>query len=204
MTKPRLHLSAYQQDALAELARAAAAVHWRLFGQQEEPTKAQQQAFVDAVLRFEQINWGELYDKLHRTGANAESIPAPPLPSVPELQPLPYSRGRYLTATCVAGGLELRLTAEGWEEVASREKKSTPDHILFYALFEDFLGNGWSSLDAAQIGALTSCQIILSPDATFDDEGNIATLDVIYWHERYQVEDAIEALKRGKLFLIRQ
>ena len=68
-----LRLSAYQQDALAELAThcAAIAYHWREHNRQ--PTEEQLERFTDTIDRFDRINWGDLYDRLHRTGANARA-----------------------------------------------------------------------------------------------------------------------------------
>lgn len=68
-----LTLSAYQQDALAELAThcAAIAYHWRQHNRQ--PTEDQLERFTDTIDRFDRINWGDLYDRLHRTGANSRA-----------------------------------------------------------------------------------------------------------------------------------
>lgn len=66
-----LNLTAYEQSALAELSCCAAGVAWQLFGKNEEATERQLQEFADVVMRFDKINWGTLYDKLHRSGANS-------------------------------------------------------------------------------------------------------------------------------------
>lgn len=74
-----LKLSAYQQDALAELASVISRVKRRM-EQAPQYTSPESQAareqmtsddIEQTIERFERINWGELYDKLHRTGANS-------------------------------------------------------------------------------------------------------------------------------------
>lgn len=97
--------------------------------------------------------------------------------------------GRYLTLKPEGNGLVVTLTEEGREELADR--KVEPDFATFFNLFEDFAGNGWSTPSAEELGALTSCEIIIA----WDDE--------VYWHERYQIEDAIEELLNGRLFLLK-
>jgi len=66
-----LKLSSYEQSALAELSVAASSVHWTYFGKGEEATQKQLEQFAEVVLRFDKINWGTMYDKLHRSGANS-------------------------------------------------------------------------------------------------------------------------------------
>lgn len=111
-------------------------------------------------------------------------------------------KGKYLILEVVPSGLNITLNPDGIEEL--QDRKDETDSQTFFTLFEDFTANGWMSLGAEQIGALTSSEIIISPDAETDDHGNLVSTDTtIYWHERYQVEDAIEALLAGRLFLLK-
>ncbi len=107
--------------------------------------------------------------------------------------------GRYLTLTPKPGGMDVSLTLAGVEELADNWEK--PDFSAFAVLFEDFAANGWTMLSPEDIGALTSCQIIISWDVEMDSHGFIYHVGDTYWHERYQVEDAIEQLLAGELFL---
>ncbi len=103
-------------------------------------------------------------------------------------------------------GLTLKLTSNGrteLEEILDAHPE-WPDHLVFGELFEHELTNGWAWLSAEQVGGLTSCQIIISPDAEFDDQGELCHANTVYWHERYQVESASEVLREtGQLFLLR-
>lgn len=66
-----LNLSQYEQDALAELSIVAASVKWQIFGTKQNVSQKTLDEFVDVVMRFDRINWGTMYDKLHRSGANS-------------------------------------------------------------------------------------------------------------------------------------
>lgn len=107
--------------------------------------------------------------------------------------------GRYLELEFAKGGLTVRLTEEGRNELADirASKPRATDDELFAELFEDFAANGWQLIDPSTIG-LTGCRIGISPD-TGNDPDNVET---VYWHERYAVEDAIEQLAAGELFLM--
>lgn len=113
--------------------------------------------------------------------------------------------GRYLELEPRANGLIVRLTDEGREAVADFDQDSDEraiDYRLFADLFEDFRCNSdWEMLGPEQIGALTDCQIILSPEVVYDDDGDVVECETVYWHERYAIEDAIAALQAGELFL---
>lgn len=112
-------------------------------------------------------------------------------------------RGRYLNLEEVKGGLKVTLTPEGYEELEGQDWENQDTDILFTDLFEDYWTNGWTMLQPEQIGALTSCGLITSPDVEMDDDGEVVSADTVYWHERYQVEDPIAELlsKKGYLFL---
>lgn len=99
------------------------------------------------------------------------------------------------------GDLKVTLTEEGREELAAWGDDYRPwDAIL--ALLEHHLCNGWENLAPETIGALTDCELILTDDIEWDDEReNIVHLGRAYWHEAYQVEDPVEALRAGGLVL---
>ncbi len=63
-------------------------------------------------------------------------------------------------------------------------------------LLEDYLCNGWSLVPAEAIGALTGCELILGQGAHVNDAGDyeVDPSSVLYWHERYQIESALECL----------
>jgi hypothetical protein len=107
--------------------------------------------------------------------------------------------GAYVTFEETPKGLIVELTPEGREELAEREPGI--DHHVFVDLIEDFLGNGWTLIRPEEIGALTACEVILSPDAEHDDHGNLVACETVFWHANYQVEDLIEALLEGPVTL---
>lgn len=67
-----LKLSAYEQSAVAELCSVMKSAHWQLFGI-KQPLVSEKIAddVYDVLLKFENVKWDVLYDKFHRTGANA-------------------------------------------------------------------------------------------------------------------------------------
>jgi hypothetical protein len=110
---------------------------------------------------------------------------------------------RYVNLHITEYGMTVTLNDEGRAELTYNEEQHPEwnDDTHFLELISDMLGNGWMALRPEQIGALTSCEIILSPDASLDEEGNLEFANEIYWHENYQVELATEKLKATGLFL---
>lgn len=102
---------------------------------------------------------------------------------------------RNVTVEFCNNGIRLRLTDEGREELASMRENSLPTYLNIDSwvidLTEDMWTNGWGTFDPSQHG-LTSATIgLISPEG------------VCYWHERYAVENAVEALESSKgLFLL--
>ena len=107
---------------------------------------------------------------------------------------------RYLTLEKRPDGAILRLEPEALEEIRWYKDSWSSFH-LFIHLFEDFTANGWYMLTPEDIGALTGCDIIVSDDVTMDDRGIVTHLGDTYWHANYQVQNPIEALLEGELFL---
>lgn len=105
--------------------------------------------------------------------------------------------GRYLTGTVTDRGLRITPTAEGREE-AQDAVESSRTHPRFWDMFEDWIGNGWMWIPPESIGALTDAPII-SPNAYMTDDGEIVFdgEPVLYWHERYQVEDPVAEWANG-------
>ena len=74
----KLSFTQYEQDALAALSQVASRLAY-LRADIKTPNieyrvaiNAQLEKFTDVIDRFDHINWGDMYDKLHRTGANVE------------------------------------------------------------------------------------------------------------------------------------
>lgn len=102
--------------------------------------------------------------------------------------------GQYLTLekidTPKAKGLKVTLTPEGREAF---ELGDHDDETRFFDLFDEFLGNGWSVIVPEEVGALTE-GLMLSPDATYDDDGNLTSAKTIYWDSDYQLRTISERL----------
>ena len=116
-------------------------------------------------------------------------------------------QGRYLNLRETSGGMEVTLTPDGRQELTdnleSHPEWTDVDHFL--ELFEDIRCNSdWEFVSPADEGiGLTGCQLAISPDLERDDHNEITKCDTIFWHERYQIELAHEALlESGKLWLL--
>ena len=68
-TDTRIQLSSYQQNCLADIAQCASSISWA-FKSGKTPTLAQWEEFQDIILKYEKINWGTIYDIMHRQGSN--------------------------------------------------------------------------------------------------------------------------------------
>lgn len=108
---------------------------------------------------------------------------------------------RYLTAEIGSYGLTLKLTKEGRELLRDNDDKD--DTTRFNELVEPMIANSdFETLTADDIGALTSCPIILSDEVQRNDRGDITQVGRVFWHERYAVELACDKLQtRGGLYL---
>lgn len=101
------------------------------------------------------------------------------------------------------GNLKIVLTDAG--------RKELPDIVeMFGGIATDqmieminyHLCNGWETIQPHEIGALTSCPLILNDEVERDEDGNVVKVGRVYWHESYQVEDAFEVLlKEGSITL---
>lgn len=111
------------------------------------------------------------------------------------------TQGRYLRVRVdPQGNLLVRPTKAGWALLADR--LSDPDVGVFFELFEDFVDRGWTILRPEQIGALTSCEIIVCPDVEITDDGQYVVHGPIWWHERYAVESFTEELYRHGRYVL--
>lgn len=59
------------------------------------------------------------------------------------------------------------------------------------------VGNGWELLDPAEIGALTSGDIITN-DCTRDEKGKLLQVGRVYWDMAYETRDTVEELRQGR------
>ena len=113
----------------------------------------------------------------------------------------------------MTGYTELTKTAEGnllivlldagreeLDDLVDRRKHNTT--LIMLDLLEDHLCNGWTSLTPDEIGALTSCDLILSDDVTLNDEGDVINVGRVYWHPNYAVEDELETLRTTGTFTL--
>jgi hypothetical protein len=107
--------------------------------------------------------------------------------------------GRYLVGRQSPRGMVITATEEGREE-ASEAVGTAKAQNVFFDMFEDWIGNGWTWIPPEAIGALTDGEII-SPDAFIEDDGSIA-FDTekprIYWFSDYQVVDPLERWSEGE------
>lgn len=106
----------------------------------------------------------------------------------------------------VKRGKNLALVLVDREELleikAKRDAGDWDHHYAESDLLEWHLGNGWERLAPEEIGALTSCEVILSEEADRDDHGNLTKVGRVYWHPNYMVEDLIDTiLEKGEIVL---
>ena len=112
--------------------------------------------------------------------AAMEKLAATPQPTSGE------DKGFYVIVNYNKYGIKLIATPE-IKDIAENTGNARPD---IYDLMEDFLQNGWETVNPEDIGALTSGELISDPN------GNV------YWHERYQIEDMVEELQKGQTVLM--
>jgi hypothetical protein len=114
--------------------------------------------------------------------------------------------GRYADLVEGKNGLTIKLNNEGREELEHNKKHQNGWNDIHHVaeLLEDFTCNGWQWLRAEDIGALTGCELILTNDATIEDNGAVTVHGSIWWHERYAIESASEQLdKYGEVFFLK-
>lgn len=63
---------------------------------------------------------------------------------------------------------------------------------------EYHLCNGWEIITPEECGALTS-GLIITDDATRDDNGQLTKLGRVYWDANYMVTSALEELQQGRV-----
>lgn len=74
--------------------------------------------------------------------------------------------------------------------------ESLPHDEALIELLEYQLANGFDVIRPEEIAALTDA-LIIGWDVNRDDQGNYIDAGAIFWHEDYQVQDAIKELKSG-------
>src|SRR5208282_3992281 len=104
-------------------------------------------------------------------------------------QPTPgEDEGYYVKVTYTQYGIELSPTENLKKAVAEKQSGQFAHNVKLddlWELMEDFFTNGWENIPPEEISALTDGEIMS------DQDGNV------YWHERYQIEDAAEELCKG-------
>ncbi len=99
--------------------------------------------------------------------------------------------------------LRLAITPTGLEYIEESEDK--PYIYRLADLLEWHVSNGWDWLSPKELGALTSCDLILSDDVEIDDTGSITSRPfTVYWFDNYQVENPFHSWKtKGYIDLTR-
>jgi hypothetical protein len=97
-------------------------------------------------------------------------------------------------------------------EIKEMKENDKIDTEIFIELFESQLCNGFRMVAPEEIGALTSCDIILTDDYTEygDDEVNdsghyddeIKSLETCWWQPNYMVESVIDLLLKDGYFIL--
>lgn len=64
-----LNLSSYEQSALAELSSICHSIKYK-FDTEGVAAVEYFDSIISVIDKFDKIKWDQLYDKLHRTGAN--------------------------------------------------------------------------------------------------------------------------------------
>ena len=102
------------------------------------------------------------------------------------------------------GNLRVTLTDEGIDELPDIiERCGVHSTAAFDELIEYQLCNGWDRVPAEAIGALTSCDLIISDDVEWDeDREEVLRLGRIYWHPNYMVESPVESLQQKGKFIL--
>jgi hypothetical protein len=112
---------------------------------------------------------------------------------------------KYLTLEKIDNDRYLRLTAnKECKKLIKRKTKITPFLELISEILEDLLSNTeWEALSPIELGALTSCELILAENPRRDDQGNLLDIDFdVYWFDQYQVLNELdEWLSRGYIDL---
>ena len=115
------------------------------------------------------------------------------------------SRGFYVNLEKTPeGNLAIHLTAEGQKEFPTieAERDARGINAALHLLLEDHLASGWDYVAPEDIGALTAAPI-LSDNVLWDDAGDVAAVERVYWYPDYQIHDEIEEL-REKLVIMFQ
>lgn len=104
---------------------------------------------------------------------------------------------RYLTCKTLNNGIVLKLTKEGRKQLKYWQGlyPEWNDTTLFCELCTTMISvSPWEFVTPEDIGALTSCPILLSEDVKGDDRGTLTAIGKLYWHASYERQLACEAL----------
>jgi hypothetical protein len=78
-----------------------------------------------------------------------------------------------------------------WERL-----EGLPHDEALIELLEYQLANGYDVIRPEEIGALTDA-LIIGWDVLRDDQGKFKSAAAIYWHDNYQVQNAVKILQHG-------
>jgi len=108
--------------------------------------------------------------------------------------------GRYLNLEEMPDGdLRITVTPEGREEITEMKEKWLSEWAIMSNLLEDHFGNGWDEVQPEEVGALTSAMLI-SNTVVRNDDGDLVSVERIYWDPNYQVRSTVETLaKKGSI-----
>lgn len=102
--------------------------------------------------------------------------------------------GKYVEFdTQTNGNLHITLLPEAREDVQEIASQQLTSDNKLAEVIEWHIGNGWSFVDPADIGALTEAPI-LSEDIDYDDHGNVQHVGAVYWYSEYEVKDPVAQL----------
>lgn len=101
------------------------------------------------------------------------------------------------------GRLEITLTDYGREGIQDlTDNRSLDDSQVLWELMEYQLCNGWTIVRPEEIGAITDCDIIITDDIEFSDDGwSVTAVGRVYWDAGYATESPIKRLRAGRLVL---
>jgi hypothetical protein len=103
----------------------------------------------------------------------------------------------YVTFTKTdSGDLEIRLTAEGREELAELHPMDRGDQV-FFDLCEYHLCNGWDLISPEDIGAFTVNPYMLSDERVYGDpDGDLVAVGTVYYFDAYAIRSPLDDLER--------
>lgn len=103
------------------------------------------------------------------------------------------------------GNLVITLTDEGREEALDMREQHPDwgDIEIFVELIESYLCNGWELLHVEELGELMSDDaLILSQDAMRNDDGDLLSVENIYFFHDYQLQSEVDVMLSDGLVVL--